>query len=88
MSSAPDNAPQPIGSFALILLSTILFEGGIFLALGAWHWQPRHFPGWAAPWVVHPLCRALCSALGIIDLWAACDLLAEWMVEPDGLVVR
>ena len=83
MPPAAAPASAPVSRSSLILLSVILFEGGIFLALCAWQWNARHFPGWAAPIFIHPLSRALCSALGILDLWAACDLLAEWMVEPE-----
>jgi hypothetical protein len=79
-STLPASAPVSRGS--LILLSVILFEGGIFLALCAWLWHAKNFPDWAAPLFLHPLSRALCSALGVLDVWAACDLLAEWMVEP------
>jgi hypothetical protein len=88
VSPAPASPSRPIGSFALILLSTILFEGGIFLALCAWQWQSRHFPTRVAPWMIHPLSRALCSSLGILDLWAACDLLAQWMIEPEELGMK
>lgn len=83
MPSAAVPATAPASPSSLILLSVILFEGGIFLVLCAWQWHAKHFPDWAAPLMIHPLSRALCSALGILDVWAACDLLAEWMVEPE-----
>ena len=70
MTSAP-------GATRSLLLSVILFEGGLFLALCAWLWSERHFPHWAAPVVLHPACRAFLSGLGVLDIWAACDLLAE-----------
>ena len=76
--SAPQDAPaEQSGATRSLLLSVILFEGGLFLALCAWLWSARHFPHWAAPVVLHPACRAFLSGLGILDIWAACDLLAE-----------
>ncbi len=75
-------APAASSEFRLVLLSVLLLEGGIFLALTAWLWGARHFPPFATPVALHPLFRALCSALGVIDIWAACDMLAERIV-PD-----
>ena len=68
------------GDLRVLLTSVLLLEGGIFLALTSWLWSGRHFPPFAAPVVLHPLFRALCSALGVIDIWAACDMLAERIV--------
>ena len=55
----------------------------IALVVAAWLWSSAQFPTWAQPVMLHPACRAFVSALGVLDIWAACDWLAERMLDPE-----
>lgn len=70
-------------NYRAIMLSVLLLEGGMFLVVAAWLWSSAQFPTWAQPVMLHPACRAFVSALGVLDIWAACDWLAERMLDPE-----